>query len=86
MKEVHNDVEVEPKLQPVLGESFRYRTANTDPDARADIRVQGFWTQGSNAFFDTRVFYPHAQSHRSKSLKSLFQKMGGDKRENMESE
>ena len=50
MKEIH-DVEVEPKLQPLTGESFWHRTANTDPDARADIRVRGFWTQGSNAFF-----------------------------------
>ena len=63
-----------------MGESFRFRTANTDSDARADIRVRGFWTQGSNAFFDTRVFYPYARSHRSKSLKSLFQKMEDDKK------
>ena len=62
MKEVHNDVEVELKLQPLTGESLRHRTANTDPDARVDIRVRGFWTQGSNAFFDTRVFYPHARA------------------------
>ena len=80
MKEVHNDVEVEPKLQPLTGESFRHLIANTDPDARADIRVRGFWTQGSNAFFDTRVFYPHARCYRSKPLKSLFRKMEGDKR------
>ena len=47
MKEIHNDVETEPKLQPLTGESLRYRTANTDPDTRADIRVRGcFWTQG----------------------------------------
>ena len=31
LKEVHNDVEIEPKLQPLSGESFRHRTANTDP-------------------------------------------------------
>ena len=80
MKEVLNDVEVEPKLQPLTGESFRHRTANTDPDARADLRVRGFWTQGRNAFFDTRVFYPHARSYRSKPLKSLFRKMEGDKK------
>ncbi len=80
MKEIHNDVEVEPKLQPLTGESFRHSTANTDPDARADIRVRGFWTQGSNAFFDTRVFYPHARCYRSKPIKSLFRKMEGDKR------
>ena len=58
MKEVHNDVEVEPKLQPLTGESLRHRTANTDPDARADIRVRGFWTQGSNAFLTLGFFTP----------------------------
>ncbi len=47
MKEVYNDVEIEPKLQPLTGETFQHRTANTDPDARADISVRGFWTQGS---------------------------------------
>ena len=59
MKEVHNNVEVEPKLQPLMEESLRHCTVNTDHDARADIRVRGFWTQGSNAFFDTRFFYPY---------------------------
>jgi hypothetical protein len=77
MKEIHNDVEVEPKLQPLTGESLRHRTANTDPDARADILVRGFWT---NVFFDTWVFYPHARCYRSKPLKSLFRKMEGDKK------
>ena len=72
MKEVHNDVEVEPKLQPLTGETFRHRT---DPD---DIRVRGFWTQGNNTFFDTRVFSPYAKSYRSKPLKSLFWRMEGE--------
>ena len=58
MREVHNDVEVEPPLLPLFGEMFRYRSTNTQPDARADIRVQVFWTVCQNAFFDTRVFYP----------------------------
>ena len=58
MKEVHNDVEIEPKLQPLTGEKCQYRTANTDPDAmqsRHPSRVRGFWTQGRNALFDTRL-------------------------------
>ena len=37
MKEIHNDVVVEPKLQPLTGESLRHSTTNTDPDARAHI-------------------------------------------------
>ncbi len=75
LKEVHNDVEVEPPLLPLTGETFRHRTANTQPDARADIRVRGFWTASKNAFFDTRVFYPHAPSYQSRSLQSLFKSM-----------
>ena len=80
LKEVHNDVEVEPKLQPLSGESFRLRTANSNPDARADIHVRGFWTQGRNTFFDTRVFYPNARCYWPKPLKSLFRKMERDKK------
>ena len=80
VKEVHHDVEVEPQLQPLTGETFRHRSANTEPDARADIRVRGFWTDSRNAFFDTRVFYPNAPSYRSKSLPSLYRRFEGDKK------
>ena len=39
MKELHHDVEVEPPLQPLTGETFHHRSANSDPDARADLWV-----------------------------------------------
>ena len=80
MKEIYNDVEIEPRLQSLTGESFHRSVTNTDPDARADIRVRGFWTNGSNAFFDTRVFYPHARSYKSRPLKSIFRQMESDKK------
>ena len=80
MKEVHNDVELEPSLQPLTGETLHHQTANTEPDARADIRVRGFWTDGRNAFFDTRVFYPNAPSYRSRSLQSLYRRFEMDKK------
>ena len=72
VKEVRNDVELEPQLLPLTGETLRHRSANRQPDARADLRVRGFWTDSQNAFFDTRVFYPHANSYQTKSLASLF--------------
>ena len=80
MREVHNDVEVEPPLLPLSGETFRCRSTNTQPDARADIRVRGFWTDCRNAFFDTRVFSPHAQSYQSRSLLSLFRTFENEKK------
>ena len=80
MKEVFNDVELEPQLLPLTGETLRHQTANIDSDARADIRVRGFWTDSRNAFFDTRVFYPHASSYRTKNLPSLYRKFEADKK------
>ncbi len=80
MKEVHQDVELEPPLQSLTGETFRLQTANTEPNARADICVRGFWTDSRNALFDTRVFYPHARSYQSRSLPSLYKKFESEKK------
>lgn len=80
MKEVYHDIGLEPPLQPPTGETLRHQSANTDPDARADIRVQGFWTDSRNAFFDTRVFYPHARSYQSRGLPSLYKKFESEKK------
>ncbi len=37
LSEVCRDVEVEPKLQPVTGETMALRSANTDDNARLDV-------------------------------------------------
>ena len=78
MKEVHNNVEVEPKLQPLTGETSRHRTANTDPDARADIRVRGFWTQSNNAFF--ACFTPTREATSPSPSSLYFRKMEEEKK------
>lgn len=39
MAEVCRDVTIEPRLQPVTGEEFIYRSANTDDDARLDVKA-----------------------------------------------
>ena len=46
MKEIHHDVELEPKRLPLTGESLHQRSANIEQDARANLRVRGFWTDG----------------------------------------
>ncbi len=77
MKIVHNDVETEPVLQPVpeiLRKTLKkkYATTNTEDGARADIRVNGFWKENQQAFFDIRVFYPHACSYAKMSLDQMY--------------
>ena len=80
MSHVLKDVQCEPPLQPLSGEHVLPPSANTETDARVDIRARGFWTSQQNAYFDVRVTYPHAQSYLSKSLSSLLQSIENTKK------
>ena len=42
LSEVCNDVETEPHYQPLDNERFNLRTANTNAEARLDIKAGGF--------------------------------------------
>ena len=59
--EVCSDVCMEPRLQPLSGESLS-ASAKMDDEARLDIPVRGFWGIRQHAFFDVRVFYPLARA------------------------
>ena len=64
LTEVCHSVEVEPHLQTLTGETFNERTANTEDNARLDIKAQGFWgSKRESTFFDVRVFNPYASSN-----------------------
>ena len=65
MTEVCHDVCVEPTLQPLTGKVLSNATAISDDGARLDIVANGFWGgRSERAFFDVRVFNPHAPSNR----------------------
>ena len=54
-REVCPDVCVEPRLQPLSGESFPAST-NAQDEARLDIRAKRFWgNRQQDAFFNVRV-------------------------------
>ena len=55
MSEVAYDVELEPVLLPLDGETVSCIRADA---ARADIRARGFWTRQQKDFFDVRVTHP----------------------------
>ena len=54
---VCNDVEVEPVLQEVIGETLNHG-AYKAPDARLDIHARRFWERQRSAFFDVQVCHP----------------------------
>ena len=67
MSEVCNDVCIEPRVQPLLGEVFLAAGAS----ARLDIATNGFWGGWiERAYFDVRIFNPHAPSNRQQILTS----------------
>ena len=81
------DVEREPKLQPVTETQKetilkKSRNAILDDDARSDIRVNGFWTHNGQAFFDIRVFYPHAASYEKKTIEEVYKINRNEKKSN----
>ena len=77
LKDVCNDVQIEPTLQPVNGVQF-HRSTNTNDEARLDVRATGFWRQGQNAFFDIRVTNAENASQKNKTIKAMKQKRKGN--------
>ena len=76
---VCNDVEVEPVLQEVTGETLNHG-ANKAPDARLDIHARGFWERQRSAFFDVRVCHPNADSYRDLTPKQIYKKHENEKK------
>ena len=60
---VCTSVEVEQQLQPLDNERFNLRRAVTSPEARLDMKVEGFWSRGVTALFD--VWVTHVNSKDS---------------------
>lgn len=65
-------VETEPILQPLSGESFKFKSANKDDDARSDVKCLGFWRKMRQAYFDVKVVSPLARSYVSRSQQSIY--------------
>ena len=68
LEEVCKDVQTEPKLAELTGEKFKLRSTNTENEARLDIACRGFWSTGTRALLDIRVFNPLAKSYLDKSV------------------
>ena len=64
MTEVCHGVCIESLLQPPSGGTLEGASANNAEGARLDVAANGFWGgRHERAFFDVRVFNPHAQSN-----------------------
>ena len=80
LTEVCHNVAREPNLQPITHEVFLHQSANTDENARFDIRATGFWSRALEALFDIRIFHPNAPSNCSLSIPSAYKKHENEKK------
>ena len=71
---------IEPHLQPLNGEGFHHKSANTDENSHLDIRAKGFWNRGQDAYFDVKVFHPNSPSSRSMDLLAIYHRHESEKK------
>ena len=75
MSEVCSDVCTKPTLQPITGETLTGTSAISGDGARLDVAANGFWGgRFERAYFDVRIFNPHAPSNRQQCLASTYRK------------
>ena len=79
LKEVTNDVEVEPLLEPHTGEKLNKSSISTD-NARVDIAARNVWIKGQRAYFDVKVFNPLARTYRDISLSKVYERSEKEKK------
>ena len=81
LTELCPNVGVEPTLQPLNGESFPFRSTNTEDGARLDIKSQNFWDKSKQpTFFDVRIFNSLATSNCTSSSDSCYRRHEREKR------
>ena len=57
LSDVSHDVEIEPHLQPLQGETVTLKSTTTVDDVRLDIQANGLWESRFNkTYFDVKIF------------------------------
>ena len=77
LRKVCNDVETEPKLQPLTGEQT---SGLTGDEARPDIRARGIWRPGQNGYFDVRITNLNADSQKHLKSDRIYSKHEREKK------
>ena len=80
LSQVCKDVAVEPKLIPVTGENFILSSANTEDNARLDVKARSFFRDGQTAFFDVRITNVNAESNKDLPTEAILRKAENDKK------
>ena len=80
LNEVCRNVAIEPRLLPLTGEVLSLSSANTEDNARLDIKTRGFFREGQTAYFDIRVTNLKAPSYQNKSTETVLKNAEQEKK------
>ena len=76
MREVCNDVRVEPELLPLNNE----QTVNGNVAQRLDVSGNGVWGPQERTFLDVRIMHPNAPSYREKDIQQVYRQHEQEKK------
>ena len=79
LRMVCNEMEVQPVLQEVIGETLNHG-ANKATNVHLNIHARGFWERQRSAFFDVLVCHPNADSYRDWTPKQINNKHENEKK------
>ncbi len=79
MREVANDVRIEPPLQPIMDSSHLKTGTIVADGARLDVSARGIFGGYERTFFDVRVANPNAPSNQDKKLTDVYKKHENEK-------
>ena len=71
LKEICKDVETEPALLPLTGETLPPNSNLSDGARLNDVSCINLWSPLDKAFIDVRVFNPQAESNWKKTIKQM---------------
>ena len=77
---VCKDVECEPHIQTLDGETFSTSTTLTGDNAHPDIRARGFYRPEQNFYFDIKFLNPNSESYLSSSTEKIYERAETQKR------
>ena len=70
MKEVCHNVQIEPELLPIDGETSR--SGNVAEKARLDVAGVGVWGDYEKTFLDIRIMHPNSPSYVNKPIQQVY--------------
>ena len=73
LREVCQDVRIEPALLPIVNENLLAATTNQTENARLDVSAIGVYGPQEKTFLDIRVMHPNCPSYVNKSVTKVYE-------------